>query len=92
MTEADFILKQGDNSIRFTPDGKVAIKDAVKLLSGSDHWLALWDRVLSEDPEIIQYCEMYSFQNETNQLVVDSKGWEKILFLLFKSISGADPQ
>lgn len=90
MMQENIILEEGNDPIRFTPDGKVAVMDAVKALGDSDHWPVLWDKVVSENPNILQYCEKYSFENEPNQLVVDSEGWERIILLLFDSMSDSD--
>lgn len=90
MMENNIILEEGGDPIRFTPDGKVAVMDAVRALGDSDHWTALWDRVVSENPDILRYCETYHFENETGHLVVDSEGWERIAILLFESMSDAD--
>lgn len=90
MMQENIILEEGDDPIRFTPGGKVAVVDAVKSLGDSDHWTVLWDSVVEENPDILQHCEKYSFENEPNQLVVDSEGWERIILLLFETMSGSD--
>ena len=50
--------------VRFTPDDKVSVVDAVRALSNSDgHW-SIWEDSKVEHPEILRYCQHYSFQGE----------------------------
>ena len=88
--QSKIILEEGGKPIRFTPDGKVAVKDAVKALTGSEHWPVLWNKTVSENPHILQYCERYAFEDEIDQLVADSEGWERITMLLLESMADLD--
>ncbi|MFO7785516.1 MAG: hypothetical protein ACQET7_12640 [Thermodesulfobacteriota bacterium] len=90
MMQENIILEKGEDPVRFTPDGKVAVVDAVKFMRDSDHWTDLWNKVVEENPGILQHCEKYSFENESKQLVVDSEGWERIILLLFETMSDSD--
>jgi len=77
-----FILNLDNEPVRFTPDGKVSVLDAIRAVINSDHYLSLWENLKKEHPEILLHCEDYSFQKEGPALVVDSEGWQRIWMLL----------
>ena len=68
--------------IRFTPNGKVSAVDATRAVTNSSHPWGIWKRLKGEHPEILIYCEDYSFQGEGSSAVVDSEDWERISMLL----------
>jgi len=65
--------------VRFTPGGKVSVIDAIGALTHSECPGYLWDDVKKKHPEIMSYCDNYSFQNEQSLPVVDNKGWKYAL-------------
>lgn len=69
--------------LRFTPDGKVSVIDAIKVASDSSRPDVLWDRLKERHPEILLHCEEYYFHKEETIPVIDSEGWGKIWVLLF---------
>jgi hypothetical protein len=69
-------------ALRFTPDGKVSVIDAIRAVSSSNHPQAIWEKLKAEHPEILLYCEDYSFQEEGPIPVIDSRGWERVWMLL----------
>jgi len=73
--------------VRFTPDDKVPVGDAIRALSHSDRSWSIWEDSKVEHPEILRYCQHYSFQGETPIPVVNSAGWEIIRTLLLASSS-----
>jgi len=68
--------------VRFTFDGKVSVIDVIKAVSDSNHPFPIWEKLITEHPEVLMYCENYSFQKEESLPVVGGKGWEKILKFL----------
>jgi hypothetical protein len=81
-----FVLDLEDNSVRFTPSGEIAVLDAIKLLSDSDIAEEIWATLKDENPEILSHCKRFHFSKDKTAVVVDSRGWEQIEFLLFDYI------
>jgi len=76
------ILNLDNEQVRFTPDGKVSVFDAIKAVCDANDPQAIWENLKEEHPEILTHCEDYPFQGESHVPVIDSKGWEKIWILL----------
>jgi hypothetical protein len=76
------IVDLDDIPLRFTPEGKVSVLDAIKAVSNSNSSNTIWERLKKAHPEILNHCEDYSFQGKDPVAVIDSKGWEKIWSLL----------
>ncbi|MGD2188180.1 MAG: hypothetical protein PVI71_18770 [Desulfobacterales bacterium] len=72
------MMKLERDRIRFTPDGKVAVVDAIKALSAKDGAKRIWSLLKEEHPEFKEICEHYNFQENKRISVVDGAGWEKI--------------
>ena len=60
-------------SARFTPDGKVSVVDAIRIVTNSNSPGAIWDSIRAEHPEVLIHCEDYSFQIEAPVLVVNGE-------------------
>ena len=73
-----FTMQLDGDSIRFTPDGKVAVVDAIKALSARNCGESIWESLKAERPEFKGLCEGYHFQADKIDSVVDGEGWEKI--------------
>jgi hypothetical protein len=73
-------MKLDGDYVRFTPDGKVAVVDAIKALSAreSAECLCIWESLKEKRPEFRELCEGYSFQENKPESVVDGDMWEKI--------------
>jgi len=80
--ERAVIVNLGSIPLRFTPDGKVSVVDAIRAVSDSNCPATLWENLKVVHPEILIHCEDYSFQGEDPVTVIDSKGWEKVWLLL----------
>lgn len=80
--ERPVIVNLDSIPLRFTPDGKVSVIDAIRAVSDSDCPTTIWENLKEAYPEILIYCEDYSFQEEDQVTVIDSKGWEKVWVLL----------
>lgn len=74
--------------LRFTPDGKVSVIDAIRAVSDSKCPTAIWEHLKEDYPEILIYCKDYTFYKETPVPVIDSKGWEKVWMLLPDYLAG----
>jgi hypothetical protein len=71
-------MKLDGDRVRFTPDGKVAVVDAIRALSAVEGAERIWDSLKQERPEFKDLCEGYHFQENKSDCVVDGEGWEKI--------------
>lgn len=78
-----FVLYLEENSVRFTPNGEIAVIDAIKVLSGSDAAEEIWKTLKDENPEILSHCKRFHFSKSKSVMVADSQGWEQIETLLF---------
>jgi len=67
-----------DSAVKFTPDGKVAVVDAIKALSASEQAPHIWQWLKHNQPEFADLCDLYDFQENRPEPVVDSEGWEQI--------------
>ena len=85
-----FMLQMNDSPVRFTPDGKVSIIDAIGATMQSNRAHAIWEALKSDHPEVLAYCEDYSFSEKGLAPVVDGMGWEMIMTLLFCYLSDDD--
>jgi hypothetical protein len=68
--------------LRFTPDGKVSVVDAIRAVSESNSPATIWENLKRAHPEILIHCEDYSFHGENPIAVINSKGWERVWLLL----------
>jgi hypothetical protein len=84
------VFNLNNESVEFTPDGKVSVLDAIRILTNSDRPRSIWENLKTEHPEILTHCEDYPFQREAAVPVVNSEGWEKIWLLLIDYLSDPD--
>ena len=80
--EDTLVVHLDNQPIRFTPDGKISIVDAIKAVSKSDRPQSIWEDLKAKYPEILPHCEDYSFPRDGVTEVVDSEGWEIIWIFL----------
>jgi len=80
--EQPLIVNLDSVPLRFTPDGKVSVVDAIRAVSNSNRPHSIWESLKAEHPEVLMHCEDYSFQGEDPVPVLDSKGWERVWMLL----------
>jgi hypothetical protein len=73
-----FTMKLDGDRVRFTPDGKIAVVDAIRALSARDGAERIWKSLKEERPEFKDLCQVYHFQDGKMDSVVDGEGWEKI--------------
>jgi hypothetical protein len=80
--EKTWVLKMDGDHVRFTPDGRVSILDAIGALMGPDQVDRVWERMKSDHPYILNHCRNHRFPGQSSTPVVDSSGWDKICGLL----------
>ena len=73
-----YMMKLNGDRVRFTPDGKVAVVDAIKALSALEGAERIWQSLKKERPELKDLCERYNFQEDKIDSVVDGESWGKI--------------
>ena len=76
--EKQFAFNIGKNTIRFTPEGKVAVLDAIKTLYEPDEPAAVWEFIKNKRPELNNICSKYKFGQSRFVPVVDNTGWGQI--------------
>ena len=73
-----YMMKLDGDRVRFTPDGKVAVVDAIKALIAVEGAERIWQSLKKERPEFKDLCERYNFQEDKIDSVVDGESWGKI--------------
>jgi len=76
--------------VRFTPDGRLSVLDAIGALTHSCCPDSLWDDVKKKHPEIMSYCGSYSFQKGQTLPVVNNEGWDMLLTALVDYLVESD--
>jgi len=72
---------EGD-TIRFTPDGRLAVVDAIAALSEDKCPSCIWEKLRRKNPHLEDILENYSFGEGDTAVVADSSGWAVIQGLL----------
>ena len=90
IVEETLIVNLDNQPIRFTPDGKVSVVDAIKMVTGSDNPWSIWENLKAEHPDLLTHCQEHASQSEGAVPVVGSEGWEKIWTLLLDSLPKLD--
>ena len=76
-------LQLDKDRVRFTPDGKVVVVDAIAALLGEQRPDGVWKQAESQLPGIELSHEEHDFGGSTSFQVTDSQGWEIIESELF---------
>jgi hypothetical protein len=76
-------LMLDQDQIRFTPEGKMAVVDAIEALTGAEDGHSVWQDVIDGNPEMISWCDTYQFPKCGATPVIGRKGWEKVEALVF---------
>jgi len=82
MTEIPVTLDMGENTVRFTDDGRVFVKDAIQMMIPEEEPQAVWDKIKREHPDILSRCKIYRTGSGVQVPIVNTDGWEKIVELL----------
>ncbi len=77
-----YLVDLGGTDIRFTPEGKVSVVDAIQALCAGKRPERLWHDLVKAHPEIDTLCETYRFADADPAVVVDAPGWSLIEALL----------
>ena len=64
--EQTLVAQFDDDRIRFTPEGKVFVLDAIKALTQSEHPKDLWESLNTKYPEILAQSARTVVSNEGN--------------------------
>lgn len=70
------------DTIRFTPDGRIAVVDAIGALSEADCPDCIWEDLKHKHPTIMKLCRNYTFQQKETVPVAGSDEWEIIQTML----------
>jgi len=79
-------LALGDDTVRFTPDGRIAVIDAIAALSQSASAVGTWRELKRLHPKLEKWCDLYNFISEKNVPVADSCCWGHIQDLLLERL------
>jgi hypothetical protein len=88
--EQNLVVHFDGDPVRFTPDGRVSVLDAIGALIHSECPGYLWDDVKKKHPEIMSHCGSYSFRKGQSLPVVDNEGWDKLWMVLMDYLIGSD--
>jgi hypothetical protein len=80
--EENLVVHFDGEPVRFTPDGRVSVLDAIGVLVQSECPDHLWDDVKRKHPEITRYCASYAFQSGEPLPVIDNQGWNALWTVL----------
>jgi hypothetical protein len=72
------MMQLDGDRVRFTPDGRIAVVDAIRALSALDEAERIWESLKEERPEFKELCQKYNFREDRIDCVVGSEGWEII--------------
>lgn len=76
-------LEMDGESIRFTEDGKMAVLDAIAVLTRDECPASILERLKQMDPKLETTLETFTFGGEP-VAVADSRNWEIIEILLLE--------
>jgi hypothetical protein len=68
----------GERRVRFTPDGRVVVVDAIDALSEADCPTCVWEDLKRRHPTLAELCSSYRFGADEALCVVDSEAWNII--------------
>jgi hypothetical protein len=89
--EEHVTLHLEDDRVRFTPDGQIAILDAIGALSQDDCPVCIWEDLKRDNPHLLDICNVYTFPEKEAVPVADSQGWEVIQTLLLEHMIDSEP-
>ena len=88
--EQNLVVNFDGDPVRFTPDGKVSVLDAIGALTHSKCPGCVWDDVKKKYPEIVSHCGTYFFQSGKSLSVVDIEGWNMLWTVLVDYLGDSD--
>ena len=75
-----------NDTVRFTPDGQIAVLDAIGALSEDDCPVCIWEDLKRDNPYIIELCKVYTFPEKERVPVANSESWAVIQTLLLEHL------
>lgn len=81
-------LPLGNDSVRFTYDGRVFIEDAIKALTGEykQEPALVWNKIKKDHPTVLTYCSSYITREGKKIQTIDIEGMDKIYQILLEYI------
>lgn len=79
-----------DMPVRFTPDGKLYIVDAIAALAQIHEANDLWETLQKEKPQVKQYVDYHHGEGDKLLPITDSDGWDHIQDHLFDHLIETD--
>ena len=73
-----YTIRMDGQAVRFTPEGEVAVVDAIQALNGSERAGFIWQDIRKSHPNLDRRCHDYTFRKNAAAEVVDNEGWEQI--------------
>lgn len=83
MRESAITVNLDKEPVRFTPDGRMSVLDAIRALTLSEYPALIWEDLQKRHPEILNHCGNYLFQGEESLLIIDREGWDAMWVMLF---------
>ena len=77
----------GNEGVKFTPEGLISILDALRFLGFEEDPVGLWNQLQFHHPQLLNHCQMHVFPDRSGDKVLpvmDKEGWQKTLILLPK--------
>jgi hypothetical protein len=68
----------GDHRVRFTPDGRVVVVDAIDALSDTACAACIWEDLQRRHPKLHELCSTYRFAGDEALCVVTADAWDVI--------------
>jgi len=81
-------LELDSDTIRFTPDGRIAVVDAIGALSEDECPDGIWEDLKEKHPSIMALCGDYTFLQEETVPVAGCGAWEAIQTMLLDHLIG----
>lgn len=75
-------LQLEDDAVRFTPDGRIAVVDAIGALTQAGCPVCIWEDLKRDNPQLEELYGDYTFPEQDNVPVADSQSWVIIQTLL----------
>jgi hypothetical protein len=75
-----------EGAVRFTPDGRMSVLDAIRTLTLSERPEQIWKDLKEKHPELLDHCEDRHDLAEGLLTVVDGEGWEMMWVFLITYI------
>ena len=82
MSESAITVHLDEDPVRFTPDGRMSVLDAISALTLSAHPTLIWEDLQKRHPEILNHCGTYPFQGEESLPIIDREGWDTMWVML----------